>query len=64
MPVAMMPGRTSYTPIPCAANRTANNLVVIDEAAFETQYSPRAIETARALLEVMLMIERWTAEEA
>ena len=54
----MMPGRTSNTPMPCGARRSANSLVSIDAPAFEMQYSPRLSEGISAFTDVIDTIER------
>ena len=37
MSVAMMPGRTSNTVMPCSASRAANSFVIMPRPAFVTQ---------------------------
>ena len=57
MSVAIIPGRTSYTCIPDAARRVANNRTAIASPAFETQYSPRAMEAISAETDVTNTID-------
>jgi len=45
--------------MPSFESRDAKSLETMETAAFETQYSPRAIETATALAEVIVMILWW-----
>ena len=52
----MIPGRTSYTKIPCADSRSANKAVIIPIPAFDRQYSPRWVLLVVALVEPMLTI--------
>ena len=54
----MMPGRSSKTPMPCGASRTAKSSAIIAAPALEMQYSARSIETIAALTEVTKTIER------
>ena len=58
MPVWMIPGRISKTPIPSGASRAAKSEAIIAAPAFEMQYSARSTETMAALTEVMKMMDR------
>ncbi len=58
IPVSMMPGRSSKTPMPWGASLAANSFVIIVAAALDRQYSARSTETISALTEVTNNMER------
>ena len=64
MSVAMIPGRTSKTGMPCSARRAAKRRAAIDSPALLTQYSPRLGEAISADTEVMNTIAARNAGSA
>jgi hypothetical protein len=58
MPVSIMPGRSSKTPIPWGARRSAKSWAIIAAPALEMQYSARSMLAMVALTEVTKVMER------
>ena len=54
MPVAIMPGRISFTGMPYSARRSAKSAVIMETPALEMQYSPRLVELVYADIEEIL----------
>ena len=56
--VRMMPGRTSNTPMPSAARRSAKSRVSMPRPAFDMQYSPRSMDASSALTDDTVTMAR------